>query len=31
VDAFVAAIERDGWTAPEPAPAEEPLRTIESL
>ena len=31
VDAFVAAIERDGWTAPEPAPAGEPLRTIESL
>jgi HD superfamily phosphohydrolase YqeK len=31
VDAFVAAIERDGWTAPEPVPAEEPLRTIESL
>ena len=31
VDAFVAAIERDGWTAPEPAPAEDPLRTIESL
>jgi HD superfamily phosphohydrolase YqeK len=31
VDAFVAAIERDGWTAPEAAPAEEPLRTIESL
>jgi HD superfamily phosphohydrolase YqeK len=31
VDAFVTAIERDGWTAPEPAPAEEPLRTIESL
>jgi HD superfamily phosphohydrolase YqeK len=31
VDAFIAAIERDGWTAPEPTPAEEPLRTIESL
>jgi HD superfamily phosphohydrolase YqeK len=31
VDAFVSAIERDGWTAPEAAPAEEPLRTIESL
>jgi hypothetical protein len=31
VDAFLAALERDGWTAPEPAPAEEPLRTIESL
>jgi hypothetical protein len=31
VDAFVTALERDGWTAPEPAPAEEPLRTIESL
>jgi HD superfamily phosphohydrolase YqeK len=31
VDAFVTAIEREGWTAPEPAPAEEPLRTIESL
>jgi hypothetical protein len=31
VDAFVTAIERDGWTAPETAPAEEPLRTIESL
>jgi hypothetical protein len=31
VDAFIAALERDGWTAPEPAPAEEPLRTIESL
>jgi HD superfamily phosphohydrolase YqeK len=31
VDAFVTAIERDGWTAPEAAPAEEPLRTIESL
>ena len=31
VDAFVAAIERDGWSAPEAAPAEEPLRTIESL
>ena len=27
VDAFVTAIERDGWTAPEPAPAEDPLRT----
>ena len=31
VDAFIAAIERDGWTAPEPAPAAEPLRTIESM
>jgi hypothetical protein len=31
VDAFVTAIERDGWQAPEAAPAEEPLRTIESL
>ncbi len=31
VDAFVTAIERDGWTAPEPVPAEDPLRTIESL
>jgi hypothetical protein len=31
VDAFVTAIERDGWTAPPAAPAEEPLRTIESL
>jgi HD superfamily phosphohydrolase YqeK len=31
VDAFVTALERDGWTAPEAAPAEEPLRTIESL
>jgi HD-GYP domain-containing protein (c-di-GMP phosphodiesterase class II) len=31
VDAFVTAIQRDGWTAPEPVPAEEPLRTIESL
>lgn len=31
VDAFVTAIERDGWTPPESAPAEEPLRTIESL
>ncbi len=33
VDAFIAAIERDGWTTPEasPAEAEEPLRTIESL
>lgn len=31
VDAFVTAIERDGWTAPEAAPEEEPLRTIESL
>jgi HD superfamily phosphohydrolase YqeK len=31
VDAFVTAIERDGWTAPEAAPSEEPLRTIESL
>ena len=31
VDAFVSAIERDGWTAPPAAPAEEPLRTIERL
>jgi HD superfamily phosphohydrolase YqeK len=31
VDAFVTAIEREGWTPPESAPAEEPLRTIESL
>ncbi len=31
VDAFVTAIDRDGWAAPEPAPAEEPLRTIERL
>jgi len=34
VDAFVAAIDRDGWTAPQAAAAEEPeepLRTIESL
>jgi hypothetical protein len=31
VDAFVTAIEREGWTAPEAAPAEEPLRIIESL
>jgi HD superfamily phosphohydrolase YqeK len=31
VHAFVTAIERDGWQAPEAAPAEEPLRTIESL
>ena len=34
VHAFVAAIERDGWTAPQPVAAEEPeepLRTIESL
>jgi HD superfamily phosphohydrolase YqeK len=31
VDAFVSAIEREGWTAPEAAPAQEPLRTIESL
>jgi HD superfamily phosphohydrolase YqeK len=31
VDAFVSAIERDGWTAPEPAAEAEPLRTIESL
>ena len=31
VDAFVTAIERDGWTAPETAPSAEPLRTIESL
>ena len=25
VDAFVTAIERDSWTAPDPAPAEDPL------
>ena len=31
VDAFVTALERDGWQTPEAAPAEEPLRTIESL
>jgi HD domain len=31
VDAFVTAIERDGWKAPEATPAQEPLRTIESL
>ena len=31
VDAFVAALERDGWTAPEAATEPEPLRTIESL
>ena len=31
VDAFVAAIDRDGWTTPEPAPAEDPLRSIEIL
>jgi hypothetical protein len=35
VDAFVAAIERDGWTAPEAAPSAdtgaEPLPAIESL
>ncbi len=31
VDAFLTALEREGWTSPEPAPAEEPLRTIESL
>jgi hypothetical protein len=31
VDAFVTAIERDGWTPPQATPAEEPLRTIESL
>jgi HD superfamily phosphohydrolase YqeK len=31
VDAFVTSIERDGWTAPEAASAEEPLRIIESL
>jgi hypothetical protein len=31
VDAFVTAIERDGWTPPDAAPTEEPLRTIESL
>jgi hypothetical protein len=34
VDAFIAALERDGWETPEtggPAGAEEPLRAIESL
>ena len=31
VDAFLTALERDGWTPPELTPAEEPLRTIESL
>jgi hypothetical protein len=31
VDAFVTAIERDGWTAPEAAPQADPLRTIESI
>jgi len=31
VDAFIAAIERLGWTPPESAPAQEPLPTIESL
>ncbi|MGH3278100.1 MAG: HD-GYP domain-containing protein [Trebonia sp.] len=31
VDAFLTALERDEWTPPEPAPAQEPLRTIESL
>ena len=31
VDAFVTAIERDGWTTPEPAPSPDPLRTIETL
>jgi hypothetical protein len=25
VDAYVTAIERDSWTPPDPAPAEEPL------
>jgi HD domain len=31
VDAFVTAIERDGWTPPDAAAVEEPLRTIESM
>jgi hypothetical protein len=31
VDAFLTALERDGWTPPESAPAGESLRTIESL
>jgi HD domain len=31
VDAFIAAIERLGWTPPESAPAQESLPTIESL
>ncbi len=31
VDAFVAALERDGWAAPAATPEHEPLRTIESL
>jgi hypothetical protein len=31
VDAFVTAIERDGWTPPDAAQVGEPLRTIESL
>jgi hypothetical protein len=30
VDAFVTAIERDGWTPPDAAALEEPLRSIES-
>ena len=30
VDAFVTAIERDGWTPPDAAAVEEPLRTVES-
>jgi len=30
VDAFVTAIEREGWQAPQAAPSQEPLRTIES-
>jgi hypothetical protein len=31
VDAFVTAIERDGWTPPDATAVAEPLRTIESL
>jgi HD-GYP domain-containing protein (c-di-GMP phosphodiesterase class II) len=31
VDAFVTAIERDGWTPPDAAEVGEPLRTIESM
>jgi len=31
VDAFVTAIDREGWTPPDAAVAGEPLRTIESL
>jgi hypothetical protein len=31
VDAFVTAIERDGWTPPDAAAVEEPLRAIESM